>query len=45
MKWNLKILVSALSLLSAASQTRADIYEWELSGGSVVQSSTVSNSR
>jgi autotransporter-associated beta strand protein len=46
MKWNLKILISVLLLVSAASQTRADIYEWAWVNPSnpsqgVVQSSVV----
>jgi hypothetical protein len=28
MSWNLKIFIAVLLLMSAASQTQADIYEW-----------------
>jgi len=41
MKWNLKIIVSVLALLSAASQTQADIFEWAPTFGGPVQSSVV----
>jgi len=41
MKWNLKVLVSALLLMSGASQTRANIYEWGIRGDGTGQSSTV----
>ncbi len=46
MKWNLKILVSVFFFLSATSQARADIYQWEWVNPSdptqgVVQSSVV----